>query len=910
MSTAYLEQLYQQYLTNPGAVDPSWQAYFKQNGPVKAASQGTGAVATPKADDRASDMLQSTAAGAAATAQGRVSRLMQAYRAHGHRSASTNPLRAEADVSPELALSHFGLGDENLDTLYATNGLLNEEYAPLRDILEALQATYTGSIGAQFVELAEAERLWLQQRMETVRNAPTYSAEEKQRIYHGLMVANNFEKFLHTKFVGVKRFSIEGADSLIPMLDMLTETAADQGVHDIVMGMAHRGRLNVLANIMHKPMVEMMAGFNDTMKFDNDASSGDVKYHMGKSYDVTTSNGHKIHFSLLNNPSHLEAVNPVVLGSTKAKQVRVGDVDGSKVLPLLIHGDSAFAGQGVVMETLNMAGLQGFNVGGTIHVVINNQLGYTAEPQEAFSGEYCTDVARLAQVPIFHVNGDDPEACVHVMQLAMAYRKQFKRDVVIDLVCYRRHGHNEGDDPSFTQPTMYQTIKQQAVPAAGYKQRLEQEQAMSADQAKQMESDYHERMSEALEQSKTEVRVARDMFGSVWQGFSESDDKASKTAVTKKALQAVAESTVSWPTDFTINPKVGKVIELRAKMQNGKEKLNWGAAEMAAYGTLLQEGYSVRLTGQDVQRGTFSHRHAALVDYKTGVRIYPSTQLAKDNARFEVYNSCLSEYGVMGFEFGYSLADPNTLTIWEAQFGDFANGAQIMIDQFISGTEIKWQRLSGLVLLLPHGQEGQGPEHSSARLERFLQLCGDDNMIVANPTTPAQMFHLLRRQIHRKVRKPLVVMTPKSLLRHPEAVSPQSELTKGGFNTVIADEAVKPKKARKVVLTSGKLYYELAKYRADKNINDVAVVRVEQYYPLPTEALKTVLKSYSKNVDLVWAQEEPRNQGAWQFLRDTLFEELGRDVSYVGRPASASPAAGNATTFIEGQGKLVVEAFA
>jgi len=905
----YSEALYQQFCDNPTSVPQEWQDYFRGlNDAITSFSKVTPDGTTP---EKTAIKGGSETVGSASTAQNNVSRLIQGYRYHGHRRANINPLKSADDQkSRELSLAEFDLSEGQLNDVFATADVLPEKHAKLSDIRDALQKTYARSIGVELGNIANLEeRRWLRERMESCHNQPQFPKEEQHRIYQGLMVAGNFEKYLHTKFIGVKRFSLEGGDSLIPMLDTMVNMAGHIGMTDIVFGMAHRGRLNVLANIMHKPLEDIFAGFLDSAKLDDDieSSAGDVKYHMGKSYDVTTSSGHKIHMSLLNNPSHLEIINPVVAGSARAKQNRISlnsDVDGkTKVLPLQIHGDTAFAGQGVVPETLNLMSLQGYDIGGTIHLVINNQVGFTANPEDAFSGNYCTDIAKMLEVPIFHVNGDDPEACVHVMQLAFDYRTKFKKDVVIDLVCYRRHGHNEGDDPAFTQPEMYNVIKKHPIPAELYKTALTKQTSLSAQEADAMTSDYAERMDIAYDKAKKGTLIKNDMFGGAWSNMQRNSSGKTKTDVTTTALKKVADGVTTYPKDFTPNKKVDKVLQQRAEMLRGKEKLNWGAAEAAAYGTLLQEGFSIRLSGQDVQRGTFSHRHVGVVDNANGHKAFPLGSLAQKDNYLSVWNSSLSELAVLGFEFGYSLAAPQTMTIWEAQFGDFSNGAQIVIDQFISSSESKWHRMSGLVMQLPHGAEGQGPEHSSARLERYLQLCAEDNMVVAYPTTPASMFHLLRRQMHRSFRKPLIIMTPKSLLRHPLAVSDISELTSGAFQKLIpADTPAKG--VKRVVLTSGKFYYDIKAQQEESKSTSVAVIRLEQLYPLPIEDIKTELKKY-KGAEIIWTQEEPKNQGAWTFILDNLTEELGQPIKYIGRVAGASPAVGSGSRHAREQSDII-----
>ena len=903
LDTPFLKQLYQQYENDPSSVSLEWQTFFKSlGGEALSREEGQNTIASAAA----------AAAGPASDAQNKVSSMINSYRSFGHQCAHTNPLLPAPELSADFSPESFGVGEKDLDQTFATDGLLSEPYARLRDILGALRKTYTSTIGAQVRDIAERDqRRWVTERMESTHNRVTFSKEEKTKIYDGLVAANEFEQFLHTKYVGVKRFSLEGGDALIPMLQNMVEKAGDQGMSDIILGMAHRGRLNVLTNIMNKPLEQMIGSFeNALVNEDGVDSAGDVKYHMGYSYDVTTKSGQKIHMSLLNNPSHLEAVNPVVAGTARAKQDRIGDKEGKKVLPVVIHGDSAFAGQGVVPETMNLAQLEGFNVGGTIHVVINNRVGFTAEPQEVFSGEYCTDMARMLQIPIFHVNGDDPEACVHTMQMAMDWREKFGRDVMIDLVCYRRFGHNEGDDPTFTQPKEYELVKKHPVPFKVYKEELTKEGVVSEAELKTVEDAFRDKINAAYETvKKGKVKVSADVFGGAWEGLDYDANEEPKTAISKKLLGDIAQQASVVPEGFTPHPKIAKLLEQRTDMLNGKSNLNWGAAEMAGFASLLAEGRSIRLTGQDVQRATFSHRHGKIVDHKTGERTIPMEPLATNGAQIEMHNSSLSEEAVLAYEYGYTLAAPNTLTIWEAQFGDFANGAQIPIDQFISSSETKWQRMTGLVMLLPHGSEGQGPEHSSARPERFLQLCGEENMIVCNLTTPAQIFHVLRRQMLRKFRKPLIVMSPKSLLRHPLAVSTVDDIAgKDAQFYKVIDDDITASKVKRVILCSGKVYYDLLARRNETGQKDVALIRIEQLYPLFLSKIQRVLKAYKK-AEIVWVQEEPRNQGYWTHILDTLVPHIGGDVRYIGRPAAASPAVGLASRHAAEQKKVIDEAF-
>lgn len=911
-NTPYLEDMLATFRENPNAVSAEWRSFLT----AAEAGEELNLPKRPSIGTVASAGVAS-ANSSGHSAQNSVARLINAYRSYGHKWAHINPLHEKPALGADLSLETFGLSKENLEETFATDGMLiSRPTATLQEILDVLQQTYTRSIGAQFRNLpTRDERVWLFNQMEACLNQPAYSAEKKVEIYQGLYQADAFEKFIHTKYVGMKRFSVEGGDALVPMLQRMVNMAGEQEVKDIVIGMAHRGRLNTLANVMGKPLEHIFASFEDSLKMkDSASSSGDVKYHAGRSYDITTQSGHILHISLLANPSHLEAVNPVVEGSVKAKQKRYGKGGEKKVIPLVIHGDAALAGQGIVPETLNLSQLDGFNTGGTIHVVINNRLGYTAEPHETFSGEYCTDIARMLQIPIFHVNGDDAEACVHTMEMAMKWRETFGRDVMIDLVCYRKYGHNEGDDPTFTQPEVYAKIKAHPSPAKVYKSRLAAETEISANTLKEVEEEYNQRLKTAYDKVHGKgITAEPDIFGGEWRGMKHKDAAPVQTNISKQTLMAISRAVSTYPTGFTPHPKVHKFMQQRSNMLAGKEPLNWGAAEVAAYASLLAEGYSVRLTGQDVQRGTFAHRHGTLVDNNTGWRTIPISTLARAKGgaepEIEIYNSALSELAVVGFEYGYSLAAPKTLTVWEAQFGDFANGAQIIFDQFLSSSEHKWDRYSGLTLLLPHGLEGAGPEHSSCRLERFLQLCAQDNMVVCNATTPAQMFHLLRRQMLRKFRKPLIVATPKSLLRHPSATSTADQLTNGGFQEVIDDMAVKAANVKRVAICSGKIYYELLAYREENKNKNVALIRLEQLYPLAEKEIKVVLGAY-KNAEICWVQEEPRNMGAWTFMLDNLSSLLEKPLKYIGRAAYASPAVGSPKRHKEEQQKIIAEVFA
>ncbi|MFQ3651959.1 MAG: 2-oxoglutarate dehydrogenase E1 component, partial [Gemmataceae bacterium] len=750
------------------------------------------------------------------------------------------------------------------------------------------------------------------QRMEPIRNAPHFSDDQKRRILESLCIAAQFEDFLQKNYNGQKRFSLEGAETLIPMMETLVEQAPNMGVREIVIGMPHRGRLNVLANVLKKPVQEIFAQFEEGYLPAKNEGDGDVKYHLGAGADRVNPQGQKVHVSLTPNPSHLEAVNPVVEGRVRAKQTRFGDLERRWGLPVLLHGDAAFAGQGLVAETLNLSQLEGFTTGGTIHIIVNNQVGFTTVPKDGRSTPYCTDVAKMLQCPIFHVNAEDPEAVLFVTQLALEYRQQFRTDVVIDLYCYRYYGHNETDAPEVTLPTVYAKIKLRPPLATAYARRLEAEGVIVPGTAEQIREKYRLELEAVRDQVRTGPKLYHHMIGfeGAWKGLQRNySHDAVETGVPLDTLKQIAEGLCRTPEGFAINRKIAPTFAGWKKAVFENKPILWGLAESLAYGSLLLEKHPVRLTGQDVRRGTFSHRHAAIYDEQTGERYVPLAHLSADQARFEVYDSLLSEAAVLGFEFGYSMDLPNALVIWEAQFGDFVNGAQVIIDQFISSSESKWNRDSGVVLFLPHGYEGQGPEHSSARLERFLQLCAEDNMQVVIPSTPAQHFHLLRRQLKRNFRKPLVVMTPKSLLRAEVCSSSVDELVRGRFHEVLSDQTIEPNKVQRVILCSGKLYYDLAKYRSEKKFSEVALVRLEQLYPFPEEQLRSVLSAYANATTWVWAQEESHNNGAWFFIEPRL-RQMGYDrLFYVGRDASASPATGSPTVHTREQLELVEAAF-
>jgi len=849
--------------------------------------------------------------------QAAVLQLINAYRVRGHLIADLNPLGSSPHYHPELDPATYGLTIWDLEREFITGSLAGRPgVATLRVILDTLRQTYCGRLGCEYMHIQHPEeKRWLQERMEPQANLWPLSADVKKRILLRLIQAESFENFLHTRFVGQKRFSLEGGEAAMVILAELMEQAAAKGVREMIVGMAHRGRLTVLTNLVGKPIAQVFGEFEGNVDPETTQGSGDVKYHLGATGVQRTVSGREIKVSLSPNPSHLEAGDPVVEGIVRAKQTRMGDAAHDKVLPVLVHGDAAFAGQGVVAETLNLSMLQGFSTGGTVHLVINNQIGFTATPEESRSSTYCTDVARMVQAPILHCNGDDPEACARAIQIAFDYRQQFKKDIVIDMVCYRKYGHNEGDDPSYTQPLLYRKIHDLKSVGEIYTERLVREGVIAGDWAAQVRKQTHDAYDAAHEEATRK--------GEKWelQEVTVYDEEAvqlacPRTAVDREVIAKVIDGITTFPADFTIHPKLKHFIEKRKELLNGGTA-DWATGEALAFGTLVVEGTPVRLSGQDSGRGTFSQRHLEYFDYNTGAVYTPLQNLASGQARFEVVDSSLSEYGVMGFEFGYSLGDPLTLTLWEGQFGDFANGAQIMIDQFVSCCEAKWGQPSGLALLLPHGYEGQGPEHSSARVERFLQLCAENNMQVCNVTTPAQYFHLLRRQMYggndrRGTRKPLVIFTPKSLLRHPKVVSPLREFTHGHFEEVLSDPTIAPDRASKVIFCTGKIYYELLAEREKRGIQDAALVRLEQMYPWPADDVEDMLWRYPSTAEVVWCQEEPRNQGAFQFVRDKmqpLLEASRRILRYAGRPEAAAPSTGTISRHKQEQAAVIEDAF-
>ncbi len=874
----YIEEQYKRWKTDPTSVSKDWRFFFE--GFELAAS---GAPQTAEGFDKEQLLRQS-----------RVESLIYRYRDLGHLLACLDPLAACPTSHPLLDLQAFDLTADDLNRKFFTQHLAASGHVPLKEIIQALKETYCHSIGVEFMHLQDpSERRWLLNRMEPIRNQPRLEADAKRHILKNLVKATLFEHFLNKKYIGVTRFSLEGGEALIAALDFLIQHVAESGGKEIILGMAHRGRLNVQANILQRPYEAILSEFESCYNPEELVGAGDVKYHNGYLADIKTTQNRQLRIFLMNNPSHLEAVNPVVEGFARARQDLTGDGSGAQVLPLLMHGDAAFAGQGIVAETLNMSQLQGYKTGGTIHIIINNQIGYTTLPENARSTRYSTDIAKMLMVPIFHVHGENPEAVVHVMQLAADYRREYAKDVVIDLVCYRRYGHNEGDEPYFTQPGMYDRIRQRPSLHQLYADQLISEGILHQADLDQLTSETNSRLDEAYATVHgSECPFPESRFYEQWDGIRAAySHQPVPTGVDKNVLISLAKTLNTVPDAFNLNPKLQRLLDKRLQAVEQGEGIDWANAESLAFASLLREGLSVRLSGQDSGRGTFSQRHSTLFDIQNETRYLPLNSIDADQARFYVYDSLLSEAGVLGFEYGYSLARPDSLVMWEAQFGDFVNNAQSVIDLFIASGETKWQRLSGLTLLLPHGYEGMGPEHSSARLERFLQLCAGDNMQVCNPTTPAQYFHVLRRQVKARFRKPLVVMTPKSLLRHPLAVSTLDDFSAGHFQPVLDDPAG-AKQATTVLICSGKIFYELFQNRNELDKTDIAIVRLEQFYPFPESQLKKIFQKYRQVKKWFWVQEEPQNMGAWQFVQPLLNAVSGKSFAYIGRKASPSPASG------------------
>jgi len=899
----YLEALYQESLTNEA--DSGWSEFAD-------ALPDAMRVAMPTGGAGGSREWMETAA----QKQGQVSKLIMGYRALGHLVSNIDPIaNMSRGDSSELELEQYELSEADLDSEFDSGDLGDGGRRPLRKILKYAQQAYCGPVAYEIRYLTSLEqRNWLMAQIETTPIRPRPSRDERINILTKLTAAEGLERYLHTKYVGQKRFSLEGGDSLIPMLSDLIQKSGSRGVKEIIIGMAHRGRLNVLVNILGKSPSDLFSEFEGNYETENeDTETGDVKYHQGASSDIQTSSGN-VHVALSFNPSHLEIINPVVEGSARARQERRQDSQRNQVVPILIHGDAAFAGQGVVMETLNMSRTRGYSTGGTLHIIVNNQIGFTTNTLDARSTLYCTEVAKMVQAPIFHVNGDDPEAVISVAKLALDYRMEFAGDVVIDLVCYRRHGHNEADEPSITQPIMYGKIKKHPTTREIYRDKLVADNTITLDQAKALAQQYRDQLDQGHVVAGQVIDPNKSMKMVDWEPHLVKEwDIDTDTLISQQQLMSVGEKFVSVPDDFKLHPRVAKVLSDRTEMVAGEKPMDWGCAELLAYGSLLEDNFQIRLSGQDAGRGTFSHRHATLHDQLQPRTHVPLQYVTANTSDFLVINSLLSEEAVLGFEYGYATTVPNTLVIWEGQFGDFVNGAQVVIDQFISSGEAKWSRVCGLTMFLPHGMEGQGPEHSSARLERFLQLCAENNMQVCVPTTPAQMFHMLRRQMIRPLRRPLIVMTPKSLLRHRLSVSSVEELVNGRFQVVIGEiDALEPTEIQKVVICCGKVYYDLLEERRERGDKRVAILRLEQLHPFPKSYLEQALAQFPNAKKVVWCQEEPKNQGSWYqisyYLRTLLNNETGQTLHYVGREGSPAPAVGFYKLHVEQQRKLVNEA--
>jgi len=919
VNAIYLEQMYENYLQDPSSVDNTWRTYFDVlRGSANEAVHSEIQAAFKEQALHGKKVSLSDVAQVAVAHTGKneaLGRLIDVYRSMGHRLADIDPLspRCVPDL-PELDYKHYGFSEHDLEDMFPMNSFGLSRQATLRELLGFLKSTYCGHVAAEFMHIPDmTERNWIQHRLESSHGLPEYSDEVKRRLLDRISVAEGLERYLHTKYVGQKRFSLEGAESLIPVLDEIIQRSSSHGGKEVVIGMAHRGRLNVLINVMGKMPADLFQEFEGTRSA-NGNGTGDVKYHMGFSSNIKTATG-CMHVVLAFNPSHLEIVNPVVEGSTRARQDRRKDKKGSVVVPVLIHGDAAFAGQGVVMETLNMSQSRGFSTKGSVHIVVNNQIGFTTSSlKDARSTLYCTDVAKMVNAPIFHVNGDDPEAVLFVTQMALDYRMTFNKDVVIDLVCYRRHGHSEADEPSVTQPLMYRKIKAKPTTRSLYAEKLVKNKIVSERDIQSLLADYRDKLDaevcvvpEVVDDEKAGYEYEVD-----WRPFMKVDSIVdAKTTVTQAKIKMLSKKIDKLPESFVLHPKVDKIYDNRRKMAAGAMAVDWGFAETLAYATLVDEGYNVRLSGQDAGRGTFFHRHAVLHNQQDETTFVPLRNVGDENSQFLVINSLLSEEAVLAFEYGYSNTDPNTLVIWEAQFGDFANNAQVVIDQFISAGEQKWARLSGLVMLLPHGFEGQGPEHSSARLERYLQLCAQHNMQVCVPTTPAQIFHLLRHQMHMKCRKPLIVMSPKSLLRNRLAVSSLDELVTGKFFPVIPEiDAIDDSDVKRIILCSGKVYYDLLEKRRNEARGDVVIIRLERLYPFPEDILREEFARYASANELVWCQEEPMNQGAWFSIQHHIRHILGAkfELEYAGRPFSAAPAVGYPSLHIKHLKELLEKA--
>ena len=898
MSPAAMEGLYRQFLDNPSSVDSSWQQFFSgfefarlQYGE---SSGGNGAI--PEKVDKEFKVINL---------------INNGYRSRGHLFTKTNPVRERRKYTPDLSIENFGLNTSDLDSVFQAGQLIGIGPAKLRAIIHHLDETYCQSVGAEYKYIRNEDvKKWIEQKMESSKNSYPFSIREKKRMLEKLNEAVAFENFIHTKFTGQKRFSLEGAETLIPALDAVIDSGAELGIKEFVIGMAHRGRLNVLANILGKSYEDIFSEF-EGKEFDENAFDGDVKYHLGFSSDVITPNNKKVHLGLTPNPSHLEAVDPIVQGIVRAKIENTPGGNFDQIAPILIHGDAAVAAQGIVYEVIQMSLLKGYATGGTIHLVINNQVGFTTNYIDARSSTYCTDVGKVTLSPVFHVNGDDVEALVYTIRLAMEYRQRFHRDVFIDMLCYRKYGHNEGDEPRFTQPLLYKAIANHPNPREVYNQKLLSQGIVEVNLAKSMEKQFKELLQRSLDLSKLQKKTKLDDFKEGnWKGLRFSTpkdfDSSPNTSIAKKNFVALAQQISTLPSDKVFFSKIVRLFDDRKKMLEEGGRLDWAMGELMAYATLLEEGHPVRISGQDVERGTFSHRHAVIrLEDKEDVYV-PLSNLSEQQAKFTIYNSLLSEYGVLGFDYGYSFTAPNSLVVWEAQFGDFGNGAQIIIDQYLSSAEDKWKRMNGIVMLLPHGYEGQGAEHSSARMERFLSLCGEYNMQVTNCTTPANFFHALRRQLKREFRKPLIVFTPKSLLRHPRCVSSIDEFTENGFVEVIDDVTADPKKVNRIAFCTGKVYYDLLDRKEKDNNTDLAIIRLEQLYPFPKKQVEAILKKYSQATSYLWVQEEPENSGAWSYILRVMRQH---NLRYIGREESASPATGSHKQHDKEQKTILDEVF-
>ncbi len=959
-NATYLEQLHARYAQDPSSVEQSWREFFDQmegEGDARAEAAGPSWARKdwpPQPDDEITHALdgqwpaapeadgdaiarkigdKATSSGAQATTEQiraavldsvRALMLIRAYRIRGHLNADLDPLGLrDKPYQAELDYKSYGFDESDLDRQIFIDNVLGLEVAPLREILDLVKRTYCGTFALQYMHISDPEQAsWLKERIEGYGKEVKFTETGRRAILNKLVEAEGFEKFLHVKYMGTKRFGLDGAEALIPAMEQIIKRGGALGVKDVVIGMPHRGRLSILANVMSKPYRAIFHEFQGgSFKPDDVEGSGDVKYHLGASSDREF-DGNNVHLSLTANPSHLEAVNPVVLGKSRAKQDQLGDRDRNEVLPILLHGDAAFAGQGVVAECFQLSGIRGHRTGGTIHIVVNNQIGFTTSPAFSRTSPYPTDIALMVEAPIFHVNGDDPEAVVHAAKVATEFRQKFRKDVVIDMICYRRFGHNEGDEPMFTNPAMYQVIKQKKTTLSLYSERLSKEGLIPEGEIEDAKSQFQARLGEEFDAGKEYKPNKADWLDGRWSHLDRQGDKyqRGKTAIARETFDEIGRALTTAPEGFDLHRTVGRLLDAKTKMFETGEGFDWATAEAVAFGSLLTEGYPVRLSGQDSGRGTFSQRHSALVDQNTEKRYYPLNNIREGQSQYDVIDSMLSEYAVLGFEYGYSLSEPNALTLWEAQFGDFANGAQIMFDQFISSGESKWLRMSGLVCLLPHGYEGQGPEHSSARLERFLQQCGQDNWIVANCTTPANYFHILRRQLHRSFRKPLILMTPKSLLRHKLAVSKAEHFLEGSsFHRVLWDDAEMGQselqlksddQISRVVVCSGKVYYDLLEKRDEEGLDDVYLMRLEQFYPFPAHSMVKELQRF-KQARMIWCQEEPKNQGAWSFVEPNIEWVLTRIKAdhtrpeYVGRQAMASPATGLASSHKTQQAALV-----